>query len=366
MGKLKKYEAVRQYIVNRIHSGVFAPGDRIPTEVELMEMFTVSRNPVRKALSILFKEGYIDKVHGSGCYVLEQVLSEEININVIMFHNRYLESRIIQGMRKAIDNCSFKNINLILKRPGRSATEYGEVLESIQYKEKCGVLCIPLIDRKLSFNKLLESSFRKLGKSAIPMVQVDQFLPDYSGSCIMTDHKKGAADMIRLIIQNGHRTIAVFHETFVQPSLELRIEGVEQAVGETAEKNVKLVYLSVDSDDVKNEGEKILEKLKEDRVTAIFCLTCELTYELYHFLSTGGVNIPGDYSLCSFDDHSFLAEGVENDITAVIQPFENIGYYSVNILLDQILGRISGQVKMLLEPEILKRKSLELIAGKGN
>lgn len=362
LGKLKKYEEIKQYIMNGIHSGVLAPGDKVPTEVELMEMFTVSRNPVRKALSCLSEEGYLNKIHGSGSFVREKALSEEINIYVIMFYNRYLESQIIYGMRKAVDNCFYKNINLILKRPGRSTSEYIEVLESIQKRDKCGVLCIPLIDRTLSFNKLLESSLRKLEKSAIPLVQVDQFVPGLRGSCIMSDHSRGAADMLRLILEQGHRSVAVFHETLINPSLQLRIEGIELVLGDCPNMDINLIYYSVDPDDVEKEGEQLLKKLKEEKVSAIFCMTSELAFHIHRLFSESGLEIPGDISLCSFDDHSFLVEGVENNITAVIQPFENIGYYSVNILLDQILGRTSGQVKMLLEPEIVQRRSLKTLS----
>jgi GntR family transcriptional regulator, arabinose operon transcriptional repressor len=362
VGKQKKYDEIKQFILNKINSGVLVSGDKVSTEAELMEIFSVSRNPVRKALSNLAAEGYVKKIHGSGSYIQEKALFEEINIYVIMFYNRYLESQIIQGMRKAVDNCFYKNINLILKRPGRSTSEYIEVLKSIEYRDKCGVLCIPLIDRNISLNKLLESSLRKLERSTIPLVQVDQFVPGYSGSCIMSDHSRGAADMFRLILEQGHRSVAIFHETNILPSLKLRIDGIEQVIEDSSGMSVNLTYFPVDPDDVENNGEQILTKLKKDKVTALFCLNSELTFQIHRLLSDTGLKIPEDLSLCSFDDHSFLVAGKENNITSVIQNFENIGYYSVNILLDQILGRTSGQVKMLLKPEIIQRRSLGTIS----
>lgn len=45
------------------------PGDRIPTEQELMRIFKVSRTSVREALSVLRQEGLVDIVQGRGTFL---------------------------------------------------------------------------------------------------------------------------------------------------------------------------------------------------------------------------------------------------------------------------------------------------------
>ncbi len=360
---MKKFEKVKQYILEKIQSGLLVPGDRIPTEAELTDRFSFSRNPVRKALDELAAEGYIEKVHGSGSYVREDMPDDEININVIMYYNRFLESRIIQGMRKAVDHCSYSHINLILKRPGKSFSEYREILENAGKGKKCGVLCVPLIDRTVSFIRLLEASFRKLEKAGIPLVQVDQFITGDKGSCVMSDHRRGAADMTRLILENGHRKIAVIHERFIPPSISLRIEGVEDAVASFGRPVPPPLFIGVDPGDIAEQGFRILRDFTEKGITAVFCLNCELAFEMNRLFRRFDIRIPGDLSLCSFDDHCFSEEVDRRAITAVIQPFESVGYYAANILLDHILGRTSGQVTMLLKPEIIDRGSLGICPG---
>lgn len=53
----------------RILSGEFAPGDKIPTEIQLMAQYGVSRTPVKWAVSELKRDGLVEGRRGSGVYV---------------------------------------------------------------------------------------------------------------------------------------------------------------------------------------------------------------------------------------------------------------------------------------------------------
>jgi len=56
-----------------ILSGEFAPGDRLPPERELAEMFGVSRPSVREALNLLSSSGMVMSYQGGGTVVLSLV-----------------------------------------------------------------------------------------------------------------------------------------------------------------------------------------------------------------------------------------------------------------------------------------------------
>jgi DNA-binding FadR family transcriptional regulator len=63
---------VYETILTEIVRGVFAEGDRLPTESALAERFSVSRPVVREALAQLRDDGLIQVRRGSGSYVLQQ------------------------------------------------------------------------------------------------------------------------------------------------------------------------------------------------------------------------------------------------------------------------------------------------------
>ena len=54
-------------------------GDFLPTEQELVQSYQVSRDTIRKALTLLVEEGLVKKIHGSGSQVINQ---EQINFPV--------------------------------------------------------------------------------------------------------------------------------------------------------------------------------------------------------------------------------------------------------------------------------------------
>jgi DNA-binding FadR family transcriptional regulator len=61
---------IAEHIVERIQSGEFPLGTRLPSETELARQFGVSRPSVREALGALQFVGYVDSVRGSGSRVI--------------------------------------------------------------------------------------------------------------------------------------------------------------------------------------------------------------------------------------------------------------------------------------------------------
>ena len=52
-----------------IRSGTLSPGDKLPTEPRLARELSVSRATLRDALSLLEREGFLERKHGSGTFV---------------------------------------------------------------------------------------------------------------------------------------------------------------------------------------------------------------------------------------------------------------------------------------------------------
>lgn len=61
--------ALQEEILELIHARRLAPGDPLPTEIELVEQLGVGRNTVREALKVLQATGIIDVRHGYGMFV---------------------------------------------------------------------------------------------------------------------------------------------------------------------------------------------------------------------------------------------------------------------------------------------------------
>lgn len=67
---IPKYEVTYRTILDRLKSGRYPVGSRIPTEGELARHFDVSRVTIRRALDMLVQDGYVESRQGSGYTVL--------------------------------------------------------------------------------------------------------------------------------------------------------------------------------------------------------------------------------------------------------------------------------------------------------
>jgi GntR family transcriptional regulator, transcriptional repressor for pyruvate dehydrogenase complex len=78
--KSKKVSAqIAEQIRASILAGEFTPGDKLPPERELAEMFGVSRPSVREALNILSSAGFVESYQGGGTVI--KSLVETVNGN---------------------------------------------------------------------------------------------------------------------------------------------------------------------------------------------------------------------------------------------------------------------------------------------
>lgn len=66
-----RYEQVKNHIRRTIESGARQPGDRIPSELDLVAALGVSRMTVNRALRELAEEGVVTRVSGVGTFVAE-------------------------------------------------------------------------------------------------------------------------------------------------------------------------------------------------------------------------------------------------------------------------------------------------------
>ncbi|RME33648.1 MAG: extracellular solute-binding protein [Thermoflexia bacterium] len=75
MGRIERgspvplYHQLKTLIREQIESGLWKPGDRIPTEDELCRLYGISRSPVRQALKELVYEGVLVRRPGAGTFV---------------------------------------------------------------------------------------------------------------------------------------------------------------------------------------------------------------------------------------------------------------------------------------------------------
>jgi DNA-binding FadR family transcriptional regulator len=86
--RVKLPDLIASEILNRIASGEFQPGSRLPTETALAASFGDSRNVVREAIARLRSDGLIDTRQGRGAVVRHPSERETSRVDLVALEER--------------------------------------------------------------------------------------------------------------------------------------------------------------------------------------------------------------------------------------------------------------------------------------
>ncbi|MGB9776560.1 MAG: extracellular solute-binding protein [Anaerolineae bacterium] len=96
------YHQLKTLIREQIESGLWKPGDRIPTEDELCRLYGISRSPVRQALKELVYEGVLVRRPGAGTFVNDgspRQAAADTSIQLVCSDIRW--SHLLEHVRRA-------------------------------------------------------------------------------------------------------------------------------------------------------------------------------------------------------------------------------------------------------------------------
>jgi len=91
-------DMVAEQLRQQITEGVYAIGDKIPTEPELMKMFKVGRSSVREAVKLLVNMGVVQVRQGAGTFVAKAPDANGGDINMSIADRTELDE-----VRKLLD-----------------------------------------------------------------------------------------------------------------------------------------------------------------------------------------------------------------------------------------------------------------------
>jgi len=104
MTEVPLYGKVEEVLASEIARGYLKPGDRLPSEEELLMRFGVSRITVRRAIQNLIQRGIVEIRRGHGTYVLAPRISQELTtltgfVEDMDIHGRKASARVLsQGV----------------------------------------------------------------------------------------------------------------------------------------------------------------------------------------------------------------------------------------------------------------------------
>lgn len=81
------YDQIKDDLLSKIKDGTYPEGQTIPSELELAEMYGVSRPTIRQALQILVRDGYLEKRRRRGTVVTKPKVSQSFTMSISSFED---------------------------------------------------------------------------------------------------------------------------------------------------------------------------------------------------------------------------------------------------------------------------------------
>lgn len=81
------YDQIKDDLLSKIKDGTYPEGQTIPSELELAEIYGVSRPTIRRALQILVSNGYLEKRRRRGTVVTKPKVSQSFTMSISSFED---------------------------------------------------------------------------------------------------------------------------------------------------------------------------------------------------------------------------------------------------------------------------------------
>jgi GntR family transcriptional regulator, arabinose operon transcriptional repressor len=331
-----KHERVRQSLAEGIASGRYEPGQRLPSESELVKTFGASRPTVNRALRELQLAGIIERRAGSGSFVRVDAAARGYTFGLLIpeLGRTEIFEPICRGMAQAQHNGP--HVLLWGSSLGDSADvehQASQACRQLVAKKVSGVFFAPLelTPQKDAINQKIATVFDKAG---IPIVLLDRDLVPYPArsryDLVGIDNRRAGYTITAHLLRCGCRRVMFVGRAGSAPTVDARIAGYCEALGD-APGNLMPSVRRIDPQD-KGQVKSALAKSRPD---GIVCANDFTAAHLMKTLTELGVNVPGKVRLAGIDDVKY-ASLLSVPLTTLHQPCADIGAIAISTMLERL------------------------------
>ncbi|MDI9366772.1 GntR family transcriptional regulator [Mesotoga sp.] len=343
-----KYTVIERYLLEELKSGKYSVGDKLPTEKELMNKFSASRETVRKALDRLSFKAAIVRRPGLGTFVSYGSDNHLVGILVQQITS-YIFPYIVLG---AEDHLFRNEYKMLLGNSAEDPVKERQILTEWIESGVKGLIIDPVYSATKRSNKDLVKS---MAKSGVKIVLVHSDWNIDNVSCNVLDDAYGGEKASEIFFEYGHQRVAVIYKSTHLPGVIRAKSFVDRCkqLGFTKiyEKSFNVSEFTGAPMQIAHELMSLPSQL---RPTAVFCYNDATALQLQLVAKRLALNIPEDISVIGFDDGPI--GDFREVLTTFAHPKEEVGRKSVEILLDMLNG--SNTHRVVHQPELIERSSV--------
>ncbi len=337
-----EYMRIRHYILNRIYQA--HEPEKLPSERVMREMFKVSRDTVRRAISDLTKEGIIISKPRQGNFIKPGTSPIGKTIGIIYgqgmgVHYSYNYLRIQSGICMALADrvAQAEFINL-------SSME--NICEEIRYLSLDGLIWVNMQKRHFDYYYKLINTLHDMPVMAVTLYETPEV-----GNHIYNKMYKSLYLTTNYLIKQGHRKVMLAGYDPNRYGSNLCLSGYKQALQEYG--------IPFDPELVLDDNSEAPEKFRALMRRRPLILTAihssgRFSKMIHDIVHEENLKVPDDISLTTEEDLYSLQENI--DFTRIIRPYYQMGSEAANKLLDITEGKITPPIQLEMD-WILKKGS---------
>lgn len=309
----------------------------------------VNEETRKKVLEIIEKYNYIPN---NSARNLKRTESKNIGILVKGVYNPFF-AQIIKSIEEKIDENGF---SMILHYNDYNSNDFEAAIELIKEKKLKGLICLGG-----DFEHINEEQLKALNTPIVlSSTKISDELDKSVLSSVSIDNEKSSFIAVDYLCKLGHKKIGIIATGESDKSIgKQRIQGYKKGLKENnIEFNSDLLEIG---DYTFKSGFNAMKKLLDKKldITAVFATSDIMAIGASKAILESGMKIPNDISIVGFDGLEY-SEYFHPSITTIKQPQEQIGYKTIDILIDIIKN--NGKHKhIVLDTKLIIRESCQKI-----
>jgi len=249
---------------------------------------------------------------------------------------------VSKGVSSYLDEIGY---GLVLCNSDRKKENENRYIDFLSQRRVDGIILIPVKPKAEDYKKIIKN---------VPLVMVDNYVNDLEISYVGNDNYAGARKIVSHMIRQGYRKIGMILGDEYSSASNERLNGYKDVLIENniEIKNEILLYSSANFDD----GFKLTEILIKQKVEAIFTINDTVAMGVMKYCHMNNIQIPKDIGIAGYDDIEQAAM-LPVPLTTVHQRKFQLGKTAAKILIDEINNNQSAKQRIILQPELIIRKS---------
>jgi len=351
------YERLKQSLKAQIAAKTLGPGDRVPSERNLVERYGVSRITVKKAVADLVLEGVLEHLPGRRGSFVRRLSFPGSRPGIIAVAIDDVRNSFGAQMLRGIEDFLWdRRIHTLICNADRDFSKVEEYFLSFPLSGISGVILAPVIDH--GYREKNRRLVGVLERQGIPYALIDRYIPGLLANYAVANHEESSRVFTRHLLDRGRRVLLV--RGLECTSMDDRVQGYRNAHDELGLDIDERLIVTVNDNLLGSRADpEQLQRIEDGLLQAgsfdcVFALNDGLLKATLAAMPRVGI----DPSSILVVTHSGTDQGptppLSRETPYFIEPTYEMGWEAARILLEHIQNPDRGIVQMVLKSKFLR------------